>query len=124
MIKTKKNILILALSFSVLTITACGTAGSSVPSSAAVTTESVTTAASESHSDENTISGIVTGGTEHSINITAKDGTELEFYISDSTIQDYEDGYLIDRKVLITYTGLIDGTNTDSVKVLKVSDYD
>lgn len=77
----------------------------------------------ETAAGEKTISGIVTGGTEHSINITADDGTELEFYIGDNTVADYEDGLLIDRKVLITYTGSIDGTDTDSAEVLKVSDF-
>ena len=112
MAKNKKHYIAISLTIIALGTAACG--GSPRPS---VSTDAETTAAGE-----NTISGTVTGGTEHSINIKTDDGTELEFYVGDDTEKAYEDGYLIDRKIQITYSGQIDETGAQSTKALKIID--
>ena len=151
-LKNRKTPLIMALTLVALGITACGGSQSATTEAAAISTEATstatadetTTAAAETdpaliestepateasaaqtekaQSGGNTISGTVTDGTQHSISIQTDDGRELEFYVGDDTKEDYEDGYLIGRKMVITYTGDIGGAETDGLNALSITD--
>lgn len=126
--KRSKKITIVISAIIAISLTACAKDSTTTTTAAAIEKditidEIVTTAPGEAYSNENTIAGTVTAVTEQSINITTEDGTELEFNIGDDTIKDYADGSLIDKKLIITYTGLINGTNTSSVEVLKITDF-